>query len=162
MNLVRRDHWPNSLMDHFFDDFFTGNRLFLDQPSFEKKFTPAVDVCEVDDHFVLSFDLPGVKKEDVQIHFEDGKVTISGERNSTKGSPDSSYTERVYGKFQRTFSLPKGVDPAKVEAEYENGVLQIAVPKATSSATPKQIPIREGKGGLLDRLFSSKKKDEEA
>jgi HSP20 family protein len=107
-------------------------------------------VDETNTHYLMSFDLPGVKKEDVKIDLQENQLIVSGERKEeTQGQGGSR--ERFYGAFSRSFTLPQNVDASKVEANYENGVLQIALPKTAVTTTGKQIPIKEGK------LISQKK-----
>ncbi|MCM2278251.1 MAG: Hsp20/alpha crystallin family protein [Oligoflexia bacterium] len=141
-------------IDRMFDEFFSGTpfpnligptRSLLEMG--EREYIPACDVQDSDTQYLLSFDLPGVKKEDVKIDLRDNLLTVSGERKEEsykeeKGKRVSE--ERMYGSFVRSFTLPSGVDPNKVEASYENGVLQIAIPKAPE-AQGRHIPIKEGK-----------------
>lgn len=112
----------------------------------EEAFSPPVDVEETDSHYLLSFDLPGVKKDDVKIEVRDNQLIVSGERKQerrekTKGRINE---ERVYGSFMRSFALPTNVDANKVDASYDNGVLQVQLPK-TAVSQAKQIPIKESK-----------------
>jgi HSP20 family protein len=111
-----------------------------------QEFMPACDVEESDQGYLMSFDLPGVKKEDVKIELQENQVTVSGERKQEKKveSKGRVSQERYYGSFCRSFTLPSSVEPSKVEASYDNGVLHIAIPKIHVSAS-KQIPIKEGK-----------------
>jgi HSP20 family protein len=106
----------------------------------------------------MSFDLPGVKRDDIKIDFKDGNLTVSGERKSeTEKKEKSSYrSERFYGSFSRSFQLPAGVKPDQVEAHYADGVLRVTVPKA-EAAKAQQIKIGEGKPGLWDKLLGTKK-----
>ncbi|MDR3608807.1 MAG: Hsp20/alpha crystallin family protein [Oligoflexia bacterium] len=108
----------------------------------QAEFEPACDIEETDTQFLLNFDLPGVKKEDVKIDLNNNQLTVSGER---KGDVEKRGThERYYGAFYRSFTLPTNVETDKVQASYDNGVLQIALPKA-AVVPGKQIPIKEGK-----------------
>lgn len=103
-------------------------------------FSPAVDIEEKDGKYLVSADLPGMKKEEIKIDLEDNVLTISGERsNESKG--EGKYIERVYGKFLRSFTLPSQVEPDQIEAHFENGVLQITLPKA-ESARSRAIKIQ--------------------
>jgi len=115
-------------------------------------FSPAVDVDESDTHFLLSFDLPGVKKEDVHIELKDNILTVWGERKDSKreGFGNRLSIERSYGEFNRTFTLPINVDPDKIEAHYEDGVLHVVVPKA-ESAKPREIAVKTGRPGLFGK-----------
>jgi len=104
--------------------------------------TPAFDVYEEKDNFVVKAELPGIKKEDINVSLQDGNLIISGERKSeTKGEGTEFYrAERYFGKFQRAVSLPTAVATGKIKAEYKDGVLTITLPKA-EEAKPKQIEV---------------------
>lgn len=109
---------------------------------------PVVDIRENDTMFNIEAELAGMKKEDVTVNFQDGMLTISGERSYEKklnGNGDGKdevahRVERFYGKFYRQFSFPVPVDGAKIHATFENGVLKIEVPKV-AEARPAVIPI---------------------
>lgn len=120
-------------------------------------FNPACDVEETDSHYLMSFDLPGISKEDVKIEVVDNQLTVSGERKTEqKGDKNNRHmAERFYGSFQRVFTLPATIDATNVEASYKDGVLQIALPKA-ESAKPREIKISEGKGSLFSKLIGQK------
>lgn len=95
----------------------------------EYDFTPPVDLAEGDNAYTIYADLPGMKKSDIKLDFNNNVLTISGERlREAKG--EGKFTERVYGKFQRSFSLPAQVNADKIQAHFEDGVLEITVPKA--------------------------------
>ena len=108
-------------------------------------FVPAVNTREADDAYYLEVDLPGVKKEDIHIDIEDNALRISGERKLEEERKDEDFyrVESVYGKFERVFSLPEDVDASKIEAEMEDGVLNIKIPKKqTVEQAPKKIEIK--------------------
>jgi HSP20 family protein len=138
-------------IDRVFDDFFQGNESF---PSLlgstrelvplegDMGFTPACDIEETDTQYVVTFDLPGVKKDEVKIDLQNNQLTVSGERKEETNGRKSR--ELYYGSFCRSFTLPSNVEAENVEANYKDGVLQIALPKSAVS-TGKQIPIKEGK-----------------
>ena len=120
-----------------------------------QSFNPACDVEETHTHYLMSFDLPGVSKDDVKIEVVENQLTISGERKALEKKDDKNnrhVAERYYGSFQRVFTLPSTIDAAKVEATYKDGVLQIALPKS-EAARPHQIKISEGKGGIFSKLI---------
>jgi HSP20 family protein len=118
----------------------------------EKSLMPACDIVENDGAFLLSLDVPGLKKEDINIELTGRQLTISGERKHEEESTQGNVhrIERSYGKFQRIFELPNGANTEVVEASYDNGVLKIAIPKV-ESVMPKKIQISEGDRGLLKR-----------
>lgn len=111
----------------------------------ESRLSPACEIEESEEHYLLSLEVPGIKKEDLKIEFVDNQLVISGERHSEekKRKDHFYYSERRGGKFSRSFKLPVGVDAEKVEAQYQDGVLKIYVPKA-ESAKPRQIKILGG------------------
>lgn len=104
--------------------------------------TPPVDVSEEGDNLILKAELPGMKEEDIEIEFENGLLTLKGERSFEAEKTDRNYhrIERSYGKFVRTFNLPRSVDAEGISANYENGVLEVTIPKR-EEAKPRQIRI---------------------
>jgi HSP20 family protein len=130
----------------FFNTF--GNRFGLRETSEADEYENAVwmpltDISENKNSFILKLDLPGVSKEDVKISFSDGQLNISGERKQEKENKDSKYyrVERTYGKYFRSFTLPKQIKEDKIDAEFKDGQLTITVPKA-EEIKPKEIPIK--------------------
>ncbi len=106
---------------------------------------PPVDVSETPDRLTFSVEVPGFKQEDLNIRLENNVLTIEGERKFEEQKKDKEYhrVERSYGRFFRSFSLPANVDTEKVNANLEDGVLQIELPKK-EEAKPKSIPIGGG------------------
>jgi HSP20 family protein len=103
--------------------------------------TPALDLYQNTDNVVAVVELPGLRKEDIEISLQDGTLTISGERKEEAGQPEgATRTERCTGKFRRSITLPTQVDVNKVSANYKNGILTVTLPKA-EEAKPKQIQI---------------------
>lgn len=104
---------------------------------------PSVDVTERDDAYILKAELPGVSKSDVKITLKDNLLTIHGEKKKESEEKDKNYfrTERHYGTFQRTFTLPSKVRGEKIEANFIDGVLTIEIPKA-EEAKPKEIEVK--------------------
>ncbi len=128
-------------------------------------FAPTCDVRETDSHFLMSYDLPGVKKEDVKISLQDGVLTVSGERKEERHENERTEKgrgqyvgERFYGAFQRSFSVPNEVKAEQIETEFKDGVLRVAVPKIESSKA-QQIKIGEAKPGFWDRMIGHKKEE---
>jgi len=107
--------------------------------------TPALDVFEGKDSFTVKAELPGMKKEDIEVTLHDGSLSISGERKvETKHEDAEVYrAERFFGRFQRTVTLPAPVAGDKIKAHYKDGVLTITLPK-TEEAKPKQIDVAVG------------------
>jgi HSP20 family protein len=127
------------------------NRVFADRPfrdfdgdetSFAE-WAPAVDIHETDKEYVVKADLPDVKKEDVKVEFEDGVLTVEGERKMEKEEKNKKFhkIERGYGKFVRRFALPTEVDGSKVAAEFKEGVLNVHLPKSANTR-PKAIEVK--------------------
>ncbi len=109
------------------------------------QFIPAVNTREGDDAYYIEVDLPGVKKEDINIDVHDNILTVSGERKLEEERKDDEFyrVESFYGKFERSFTLPEDVDSDKIEAKDENGVLLITIPKAQQvDKAPKKIEIK--------------------
>jgi HSP20 family protein len=104
---------------------------------------PPVDIFERQDHLVIRAEVPGIQKEDMDVRIENGVLTLHGERKEEKEVKDvnAHLTERVYGSFTRSFSLPTTVDATKVTAVYKDGVLEVTVPKI-ETAKPKQVEIK--------------------
>ncbi len=105
-------------------------------------FTPRVEVKETKDAIVVQADLPGVKDEDVEVSVTGNRLTICGERAEEETQEDERYYayERSYGSFSRSFTLPEDVDPEKIDAKLDGGVLSVKIPKK-ASAQPKRIPL---------------------
>lgn len=103
---------------------------------------PPVDVAETQDRILVRAEVPGMRQEDISIEFENGMLTLRGERKIEKASEGVTYhrVERTYGNFSRSFTLPRTVDPERITATYRDGVLEIDIPKK-EEAKPKQIRI---------------------
>jgi HSP20 family protein len=107
---------------------------------------PAVNVREDDKELTFTVDLPGIKPDQVEITNENGVLTIRGERKETRSEDDKGryhIVEQSYGAFSRSFQLPQGLDQNKIDAQFENGVLTVHIPKA-AAAQPKRIEIKTG------------------
>ena len=104
------------------------------------RWNPAVNVYQDKDQFTVVVELPGFKKEEIEISLHDDTLTVSGERKREESSAQEFLTERLYGNFQRSLTLPTAVDAEKVKASYKDGLLQLVLPKA-EEAKPKQIEV---------------------
>ena len=104
---------------------------------------PLVDIAEDDKEYVITAELPEVKKEDVKVTMENGVLTITGERKFEKEENNKRWhrVERSYGSFARSFALPDDGDTAKVNAEIKDGMLKVRVAKS-EAARPKQIEVK--------------------
>jgi HSP20 family protein len=127
------------------------SRLFnslWDQPVTSRAWVPEMDLVETDDHYLLTADLPGMKQDDVSIEFNDGTLTIAGERKIEYERKDKGFfrLERSFGKFSRSLTLPEGVDPDRIEAAFHDGVLDVRIPKP-EQRKPRRIQVAwSGKG----------------
>jgi HSP20 family protein len=120
-------------------------RFFGPQPAAATagRWIPALDITEEGDRFLLHLDLPGMTEDDIELELEDRVLRISGERRDTRaGASDGGFRrlERTFGRFERTLTLPRGVDAEAIEATFEHGVLEIAVPKP-AEARPRRIAV---------------------
>jgi len=108
---------------------------------------PTIDISERKDAYLVAVELPGVKADDLEITFEDGLLTIQGERRFAHDSAEEKMhrTERYYGAFRRSITLPSHVEADKIEASVQDGMLQVLVPKAPD-VQPKRIQVRAGQG----------------
>lgn len=155
-----RRTWPSSATGNVFEDFDQIAESFL-RPTYANKvnFQPSCDVSETKEHYLVSFDMPGVKKEDIKIEVQGHELVISGERQREVREKDGEITlrhERMYGKFERTFALPTTISIDKIEAHYEDGVLNISLPKS-ETAKGRTIQIQTEQGGLLSKFLGLKK-----
>nr|BFD61068.1 Hsp20/alpha crystallin family protein [Bdellovibrio sp. CKG001] len=132
-------------MDRLFDNFAAP----ASYEAYERTLTPACEVSETQDHYLLSMDIPGYKKENVNIEVNGNLLTISGERKRE---------EKVVSTFARRFTVPNSVDGEKIEAHHEDGVLSIYLPK-TPVAQAKRIEI-QSKGGFFERLGFKKSSED--
>ncbi|HDQ00178.1 MAG TPA: Hsp20/alpha crystallin family protein [bacterium] len=123
-------------MDRFFGDFG------LDFWNSDSVWNPAVDITEKSDSYEVKAELPGMKKDEIKISREDDVLMISGERKSEQDEKKDNYhrIERRYGKFQRSFYLPKNVKANDIKANYKDGVLTVTIPKS-EEAKPKEIAV---------------------
>jgi HSP20 family protein len=128
----------NRLFDRFFDSR-GGNSGTV------RRWVPAMDLVETADALVLRADLPGMTEDDVQIEVKDGVLTVAGERSSEHEDKGEGYhrVERAFGRFSRSLALPQGTDAGKVEAKFDNGVLEVRVPKPEESQ-PTRVAIGKG------------------
>ncbi|WP_246845864.1 Hsp20/alpha crystallin family protein [Bdellovibrio sp. ZAP7] len=129
----------NDLFSQFEEFFGDLDRGYTPAARSTMDFSPSVDIEEKENAYIVTTDLPGFKKEDIKIEMADNVLTISGERIKEAG--DKKYSERSWGKFQRTFSLPVHVAGDKIEASYKDGVLEVTLPKA-ENAKSRSIKVQ--------------------
>lgn len=128
-------------MNRMFDRFF--NRRGNDNDEMLSTWYPNVDIVEKSDSYVIKADLPGVLKDDVKITVRENLLTIHGEKKQEKEEKNKTAyrTERVYGSFERSFTLPSAVKDDKIQANFKDGVLTIEIPKA-EEAKAKEIQVK--------------------
>jgi HSP20 family protein len=133
---------------------------FLGQANGEttgRPWVPAVDVWENEKELVYAFDLPGIPEEKISVEFDDGALTISGERERTDEVREEGFYryERRFGSFSRTVGLPQGVTEDDVKADYRDGVLVIKVTKP-EAPQPRRIQVGSGKGSAIEGRSTKK------
>jgi HSP20 family protein len=133
----------NRMFHSLSNRFGFGNGDEIEREYESAVWSPLSDIFEDNDSYTLTLDLPGVKKDSVKISYVGGLLNISGERKQEKESKDGTYhrVERNYGKYFRSFALPKKIKEDKIDAEFKDGQLTITVPKA-EEAKPKEIDIK--------------------
>ena len=143
MNLVPWRKKEESL-DHWFDDFFGSPFRVLERVMPEARtWNPSIDIAESDTEITVRAELPGVDPKDVEISLEGNVLTVSGEKSEKKEEKSENYhwAERTFGSFRRTVHLPETIDPEKVTADYDKGVLEIRIAKS-EAAKPRKIDIK--------------------
>ncbi len=141
---------PYRRWDPFFDIVSLHQELFGDEPklgmgnSNQTGWTPSVDIYESDQAYVLKAEIPGVAPDKVKVEFRNRRLVIAGERQGPRGGQERRYhrVERVHGPFIRQFILPDNIDCEAIEAHYQDGVLEVVVPK-TENAKPRCISVGE-------------------
>src|SRR5688572_29340560 len=125
-------------MNRLFDRFFEGRTT----NGAARRWIPAMDLVETENDLVLRADLPGMTEEDIEIEVKDNVLTLSGERRSENEEKGEGFhrVERSFGRFQRSLTLPRGVDAGKVNARFDNGVLEVRVPKPEETK-PTRVAI---------------------
>jgi HSP20 family protein len=129
----------NRLFGTVFDTPTPGNGNTL------RRWMPAMDLVETDEHLVLRADLPGLSRDDVQIEVKDGALTVSGERKAEQEERTEGYyrVERSFGSFSRSLTLPDGIDADAIAADFDEGVLEVRIPKP-AERKPHRVEIGAG------------------
>jgi HSP20 family protein len=127
----------SSMLDRFFSDSLASRGRVA-------SFSPQVDAYETEKGYEIEAALPGLKREDIKVDFHQGRLTIAGERQFRNEQNQRRYhvVESSYGSFSRSFQLPDTVDPSKIEASFEDGVLHVTVPKDEQKTMRHQIQVR--------------------
>jgi HSP20 family protein len=120
---------------------YSANRLFAEPKG--RRWVPAVDIQETENELIFKADVPDVEMKDIDVHMENGTLTIRGERKLEAAKENGGWhrLERSHGAFERVFAVPETVDPEGVKADYKNGVLTINLPKK-EIAKPRQIKVQ--------------------
>lgn len=143
MNLIQYspNRWFESAVNRMFSDVLGSAESEPVAP--QPLFNPRVDVRDEKDAVVLSAEIPGVEKENLNVEVNDGVITLSGTKKvDSESSDQGAYrAERSFGEFRRSFVLPDTIDAERIDAQYRNGVLKVTLPKKPEAA-PKQIAIR--------------------
>jgi len=145
MRLVRFDPYMNStnMQDRMSRHFGAMSPQVVGDETTWGAWAPAVDIFEKEECLVLKAELPGMREKDIDVHVENGVLTLHGERMREEGVTNESYhrAERFCGTFTRTFALPTTVDVPKIRASYKDGVLELVLPKA-EAAKAKRIEVK--------------------
>lgn len=130
-------------MNRLFDSFFRPG-----QGREPQRWAPATDLIEDGDELVLKLDLPGMNDDNVDVEVEGNVLVVSGERSEERQSEEGGHLrrERSFGKFTRSFTLPEGTDPEAISGSFENGVLELRIPKP-GEAQPHKVKIGPGPAG---------------
>jgi HSP20 family protein len=134
-------------MDRVFDSFFgrdLGRFPVLSRPDASKAVMPSIDVRETEAELVVEAELPGMDEKDVSVTLSNGVLTLKGEKKSEREEKKDDYhlMERSYGSFQRSFQLADTIDPDKVTATFDKGVLKVTLPKRPEALkAEKRIPV---------------------
>ncbi len=144
MTLIKWQPKPMNVfddMDTMIHSFFNTDWNFPVRDT--RNWSPAVDVKETDNSFVLTADIPGLTKKDIKVNVANGKLSISGERTyeTDQENDNYHYRERRFGTFDRSFKLPDTVDEEKISASFKNGILIVALPKH-ANILPKEREIK--------------------
>jgi len=133
--LRETEDWERRLEDYF-------GRPVWRLPDGERGWMPSVDVFDKDDKFVVKAELPGMKEEDIDVSVVGDILTIKGEKKEEAEVKEEDYyrCERTYGSFYRSIPLPSSVDASKIEANIEDGVLEVTLPKS-AGVKPKKIAV---------------------
>ena len=143
--------------DRMVDRMFGDRSGLSDWPELSRR--PLARVQETDKAYVLTAEIPGIPKEDIEISVNGNLLTIRAEHNEEKTEGKEGGYQRQYRSFRQSFTLPTTVDANQVEAQCDNGLLEILIPK-TERAQAKKVEIHSGKGGFLSRLMGKSEKSE--
>ena len=135
-------------MNRLFDDFFKGFDLAPSETFSDRfgKYSPSIDVKESDEEIIVTAELPGLDEKDFEVLMSNDSLTIKGEKKEEKEDKGKDYyrMERSFGYFSRVVPLPEGIDAAKVDAKFKNGVLKITLPRTEEAKSKiKKIAVKK-------------------
>ncbi|MBD3404252.1 Hsp20 family protein [candidate division GN15 bacterium] len=138
-SLMKRPEQKSRWLDPIFEDFFSAPSLFN---RWDYEYSPRVNIRETEDQLAMTFEIPGMNKDDIKVRINDNVLSVSGTREDKHEDKDGSWIRReiMSGSFCRQFTLPNTVDTNSVNAEYRDGVLEITLEKR-EEAKPKEIDI---------------------
>jgi len=143
MTLVKWSPWRDmmSVQDEM-NKLFSGLVTSRSDVSSAEDWVPSVDISETDDGFIVTADVPGMGAEDIKISVANDVLTLKGDKKNIREGDGENFhrVERTFGSFERTFSLPTGVDSGSVKAKYKDGVLEVKIPKS-KEAKPQEIKV---------------------
>ena len=130
----------DSIFDDLFHELYSLPTSFLSKSGMD--LSPRIDISETDGEYKIEAELPGINQKEIDVKIDNNILTIKGKKEDIKEEKEKNYhlRERYYGAFQRSISLPNNIEPEKIKASFENGVLNISVPKS-DKRTPKKIEI---------------------
>lgn len=130
-------------MERFFDEMVGRGMRTSEERSLRGSWAPAINILEREEAMVITADLPGLKAEDVEVTVEEGTLTIRGERKLDELSEGETYhrVERLYGVFERSFTLPSSIDVERIDARFANGEMILNLPKREESK-PRSVKIK--------------------
>lgn len=136
-DLLEMTKQVNRLFDDEFADHFDKVRASVEN------WSPVTDIYETKDHYIFKIEVPGLSKDDIKIEFKENVLIIKGEKKEEKEAKEENYhrIESFHGTFSRSFNIPKDIDPKKIEAALQDGILELKVGKAEEKKT-RVIPIR--------------------
>lgn len=157
---VRELGLPGMRLGQMLDDLFGSSSAY----GVGRGGWPAIDIDETEDAYSICMEIPGVRREDLEVDMEGGLVTVRGEKRRREEGGRARWSERAYGSFVRSFSLPSEVDPEQASASFEDGVLMLRFPKR-ESARPRRIeiqPAQRGSNGGAQRIGHGAPEGEES
>jgi HSP20 family protein len=134
-------------IDRMFDELW--HPSFLRRGRMTRMWSPQIDVLQRDGNLVVRADLPGIKRDNLEVEITQNMLTLRGERRQEEEEQEEGVyrSERVYGSFVRTIPLPEGVDSSQVKASFQDGVLEIRIPLPQRAEQTRRIQIEEGARG---------------